>query len=117
MRVNSERITLIGVTPPGFAGTMQIGEWVDISLPLATHQRFQPDRASSRSQPWYWSIRIMGRLAAGVTAEQARAILDLMFHETARERWLDGVGRLDGAAATMPEIATLAADSGAQGEN
>jgi hypothetical protein len=33
IHVNTVPVTLIGVTPPGFAGAMQIGEWVDISLP------------------------------------------------------------------------------------
>ena len=117
IQVNRVPVTLIGVTPPGFAGTMQIGESVDISLPLAQHGRFQPDRAESRAQPWYWWIRVMGRLDTGVTAEQARASLEPIFQVTAREGWLAGSGREDGAAARMPEISTLAADPGGQGEN
>jgi predicted permease len=116
IRVNRVPVTLIGVTPPGFAGTMQVGDWVDISLPLAQHGRFQPDRANSRTQPWYWWIRVMGRLAPGVTAEQARASLEPIFRDTAREGSLAGVGREDGTGAGMPE-STLAADPGAQGEN
>ena len=51
IQVNRVLVTVIGVTPSGFAGAMQIGEWVDITLPLAQHGRFQPDRASSRAQP------------------------------------------------------------------
>ena len=117
IQVNRVPITLIGVTPPGFAGTMQIGESVDISLPLAHHGRFQPDRVQSRAQPWYWWIRVMGRLDTGVTAEQARASLEPIFQDTAREGWLAGSARADGAGSKMPEIATLAADPGGQGEN
>lgn len=115
--VNTVPVTLIGVTPPGFAGTMQVGEWVDISLPLAHHGRFQPERADNRAQPWYWWVRIMGRLATGVTAEQARASLEPIFQNTAREGWLAGVGRQDGVGSRMPELSTLAADPGGQGEN
>jgi predicted permease len=117
IRVNRVPVTVIGVTPQGFAGTMQIGESVDISLPLAQHGRFQPDRANSRAQPWYWWIRVMGRLAPGVSAEQARAGLEPIFQETAQEGWLAGVGRADAAGSRMPAIATLAADPGGQGEN
>jgi predicted permease len=117
IQVNRVPVTLIGVTPPGFAGAMQIGESVDISLPLAQHGRFQPDRASSRAQPWYWWIRVMGRLAVGVTADQARASLEPIFQESAREGWLAGVGREDGTGARMPDVSTLAADPGGQGEN
>jgi len=117
IQVNRVPITVIGVTPPGFAGAMQVGEWVDISLPLAQHGRFQPDRAKSRAQPWYWWIRVMGRLESGVTAEQARASLEPIFQDTALEGWFAGVGRDDGAGTKMPEVSTLAADPGGQGEN
>jgi predicted permease len=115
--VNRVPVTVIGVTPPSFAGTMQIGEWVDISLPLAQHARFQPDRADSRSQPWYWWIRVMGRLAPGVTAGQARASLEPIFQAAALEGWREGAAGIDAAGVQEPEIATLAADPGAQGEN
>jgi predicted permease len=115
--VNGVPITLAGVTPPGFAGTMQIGESVDLYLPLALHARFQPDRGVSRAQPWYWWIRIMGRLDAGVTAEQARARLEPIFQQTAREGWLAGHAREDGGSSTMPEMSTLASDPGGQGES
>ena len=117
IQVNRVPVTLIGITPPGFAGTMQIGESVDISLPLAQHGLFQPDRSKSRSEPWYWWIRVMGRLAAGVTVEQARASLEPIFQDTAREGWLAGGGRDDGTGSRMPEVSTLAADPGGQGEN
>jgi predicted permease len=115
--VNRAPVTLIGITPPGFAGAMQVGESVDISLPLAQHERFQADRAKSRAEPWYWWIRVMGRLADGVTAEQARASLEPIFQDTAREGWLAGSGRDDGGGSRMPEVSTLAADPGGQGEN
>jgi predicted permease len=117
IEVNRVPVTVVGVTPPGFAGSMQIGEWVDLSLPLAQHGRFQPDRADSRAQPWYWWIRVMGRLAPGVTAAQARASLEPIFLETAQEGWLAGVGRPEATDLGMPDIATLAVDPGGQGEN
>ena len=117
IQVNRVPVAVIGVTPPGFAGTLQVGEWVDISLPLAQHGRFQPDRAGSRAQPWYWWIRVMGRLATGVTAAQARASLEPIFQDSAREGWLAGAGRDDGAGARMPDVPALAADPGGQGEN
>jgi predicted permease len=117
IQVNSVPVTLVGVTPPGFAGALQIGESVDVSLPLAHHGRFQPERAANRAQPWYWWIRVMGRLSTGVSAGQARASLEPIFQQSAREGWLAGSGRDDGAAARMPADSTLAADPGGQGEN
>src|SRR6185436_9253908 len=116
--VNRVAVTLVGVTAPGFAGAMQVGESADISLPLAHHGLFQPDRAPNRSQPWYWWIRVMGRLAPGSTATQARASLEPILQQTAREGWLAGRS-LPGSSSedAMPEVPTLAADPGGQGEN
>jgi predicted permease len=115
LQINRVPTTIVGVTPQGFAGTMQAGESPDISVPLALYLRFQPDRAA-RAQPWYWWIRIMGRLAPGATAAQARSSLEPIFQETAREGWLAGQS-LDKAPAEMPDDSTLVADPGAQGEN
>jgi predicted permease len=113
--INRVPTTIVGVTPAGFAGAMQVGESPDVSVPLALHLRFQPDRAG-RAQPWYWWIRIMGRVAPGGTPGQARASLEPIFQETAREGWLAGRS-LDKEPADMPDDSTLAADLGAQGEN
>jgi predicted permease len=116
IQVNKVPTTIIGVTPPGFAGAMQIGESADISVPLAHHARFQPDRGVNRAKPWYWWIRVMGRLAPQATAAQARASLEPIFQEAAREGWLAGRS-LDTTPRDMPEPSTLAADPGGQGEN
>ena len=47
----------------------------------------------ARAQPWYWWIRVMGRLAPGATPAQARASLEPVFQQTAREGWLAGSAR------------------------
>lgn len=116
VQVNKVATTIIGVTPPGFAGAMQIGESADISVPLAHHARFQPDRGKSRANSWYWWIRVMGRLAPNSTAAQASASLEPIFQESAREAWLAGQA-LETTARDMPQVSTLAADPGGQGEN
>jgi predicted permease len=116
IQVNKVPVTIIGVTPAGFAGAMQIGESADISVPLAHHARFQPDRGANRAKPWYWWIRVMGRLAPQATAAQARASLEPIFQEAAREGWREGQS-LDTMPREMPEPSTLAADPGGQGEN
>jgi len=116
IQINRVPTVIVGVTPQGFDGAMQAGESADVSVPLAHYLRFQPDRAG-RALPSYWWIRIMGRLSPGATPEQARASLEPIFQETAREGWL--TGRLPDSPADelMPDLPTLAADSGAQGEN
>ncbi|HWW86800.1 MAG TPA: ABC transporter permease [Vicinamibacterales bacterium] len=117
IRVNRVPVTLIGVTPEGFAGAMQIGESADISLPLAQHARFQPERAENRVQPWYWWLRIMGRVAPNATRAQARASLEPTFQEAAREGWIEGRVLDFAVGSDRPAPPTLAADSGAQGED
>ena len=106
---------IVGVTPQGFDGAMQAGESVDVSVPLAQHLRFQPDRAA-RGTAWYWWIRIMGRLAPGATAEQVRASLEPVFQDAAREGWLADRSA-DSRARRFPARPTLVADPGGQGEN
>ena len=117
VQVNRVPVTLVGVTPPGFAGAMQIGESVDITVPLSHHARFQPERAPSRAQPWYWWIRIMGRLAPGASPAQAHANLEPIFQEAAREGWRASQALDTGSGAGKPAPPTLVADPGGQGED
>ncbi len=117
IQVNRVPVTVIGVTRPGFAGTMQVGESADITLALAQHTRVQANRAVSRSQPWYWWIRVMGRLAPNTTAAQAAASLEPAFQEAAREGWIAGRSLDTTPGTSMPGLATLAADPGGQGED
>src|SRR5262245_51742612 len=53
VQVNRVPVTIVGVTRAGFAGALQVGESADITLPLAHHERLQPDRAANRAQPFY----------------------------------------------------------------
>ena len=115
-QLNKVPVTIVGVTASGFNGALQAGESPAISVPLAHHLRLQPDKPD-RAQPWYWWVRIMGRLAPGATVAQARASLEPIFQETARESW-----RIAKAMNKLPETETsdpplLAADPGHQGEN
>ncbi len=113
--VNRVPVVIVGVTPPGFAGAAQAGESPDVSLPLAHYLRLQPTRVE-RVEPWYWWLRIMGRLAPGATPASARASLEPIFQEAAREGWLAGRNR-DDTPRPVPAMSTLAADSGSQGES
>jgi predicted permease len=115
VEVNRVPTTIVGVTPKGFDGAMQAGESPDLSLPLGLHLRFQPDRPS-RVQPWYWWVRVMGRLAPGATPAQVRASLEPVFQASAREGWLAGRGTPGQTGGPMPALPTLAADPGGQGE-
>ena len=112
--VNRVPTTVVGVTPRGFDGAMQAGETADISVAFAHHLRYQPEHAG-RAQPWYWWVRVMGRLAPGATPAQARASLEPLFQQAAREGWLASQAVEPGG--TMPDEPLLAVDPGGQGEN
>jgi predicted permease len=115
IQVNRVQTTIVGIAPEGFDGALQAGESPDVSVPLAQYLLFQPDR-TARSQPWYWWIRIMGRLAPGATPEQVRASLEPVFQSAAREGWLAGRSTSTQADEQMPDDPALRADPGAQGE-
>lgn len=85
--INKIPSTIIGVTPPAFKDTMQVGGKLDITIPMAfapqlnTEERFL-DKAD---KPAIWWLHVMGRLKPGVTREQARASLNGTFQSLALE--------------------------------
>ena len=89
--------TIVGVTPPEFFGT-QPGRHVDVTAPLAAQTMKMPPNAR-----WLYLI---GRLAPGVSREQARAAL--------RVRWAQLAAAQ--SSPSRPPV-TLELDSGAQGLN
>jgi predicted permease len=110
--VNMVPATIVGVSAPGFDGTEQVGETVDVSVPLAHYRLFQPDRPS-RATPGYWWLSVMARLAPGATADQARAALEPAFQAAARDGWVSP----DHALADRPDDPRLLVEPGAQGHN
>ena len=97
LEMQGRSFTIVGVTPPEFFGT-QPGRHVDVTAPLAAQTMTMPPNAR-----WLY---LVGRLAPGVSREQARAAL--------RVRWAQLA-----AAASLPSRppVTLELDSGAQGLN
>jgi putative ABC transport system permease protein len=95
LEVQGRLFTIVGVTPPGFYGT-QPGRHVDVTVPLGTQTLKLPPNAR-----WLY---LMGRLAPGVSREQARAAL--------RVRW----AQLADILPPRPAV-TLELDPGAQGLN
>jgi predicted permease len=71
--VRNVRLTIIGVTPPSFAGEV-VGERADIWLPISMHDVLKPynPRLDRREEAW---LLLLGRLAPGATLAQARADL------------------------------------------
>src|SRR5207253_10604055 len=72
VKVNNVPFTIIGVTPPEFYGTLQIGEAPEVSVAMALERRLVRG-ASSLDRPWLWWLRIMGRLKPGLNVEESKA--------------------------------------------
>ncbi len=114
LSVNQVSFTIVGVTPAGFNSTQQIGESPDLTVPLAWMEKVQPGE-SDLDQPWFWWLRIMGRLKSGVTIEQAAAELGPIFQQSAREGYAAYPTERIKPGEKAPALPLLRAGPGSQG--
>lgn len=77
--VNSTPVTIVGVAPRGFAGTVAT-ETPDLFMPLAMKAQITPtwNDLDNRSSRW---VQVVGRLKPGVTAERAKAQMDVLYQQ------------------------------------
>jgi predicted permease len=123
INLNNVAFTIIGVTQPGFEGTMQVGSTQDVTIPIAWEPQLNVDRERSRMYgAGVWWLRLMGRLKPGATAEQARAQLESAFHQSvvehrsARQAQAQAPGGNAIAALDPKDYPRLFLDPGGQGE-
>ena len=64
-------VTVVGVTPAGFFGT-EVGRSFEVAIPVSLQSRLNPDRPFLNRVDAQW-MRLMARLAPGVSEQQARA--------------------------------------------
>jgi predicted permease len=69
IRVNTQPMTIIGVTVRGFDG-LELGGVADVRVPI-TMQPLVDGSASRLESPQEWFLQILGRLKPGVTRDQA----------------------------------------------
>src|SRR5262245_50547153 len=81
LKLNKQSFTIIGVTPPAFTGTLQVGYYPAVTVPIAC----EPLLRGARSRLDAWCLHLMGRLKPGATYEQARESLNGVFQATALE--------------------------------
>ena len=114
IQVNRVPVTVVGVTPAGFLGTLQVGQAPDLSLPMALGPRLLPG-SESLAQPWFWWLQIMGRLTPGIEAEKARASFEGLFQHSALEGWklAQSSGRINNQ--NQPDVPRLRVSPGGQG--
>ena len=87
LKLNQQSLTIIGVTPPGFNGTLQVGYQPAVTFPLAIEPllRGEDSTLGTATSPGVWWLNVMGRLKPGATAEQARQSLNGPFEVAALE--------------------------------
>jgi len=85
LRLNQQSFTIIGVTPPAFNGTLQVGYYPSVTIPLALEPQLRGEQSNlgTASEPGVWWLNVMGRLKPGATPEQARESLNSAFQTSA----------------------------------
>ena len=83
VRVNGHAVTIVGVAPEGFHGTMSIAE-MDAYLPISLSV-FDPDMHELMIKRDQHSLRTLARLKPGVKMAQARASLKVATQQLAAQ--------------------------------
>ena len=117
VNINNVAFTVIGITPPGFSGTSDVGSSHDVSIPLAWEQQVAGERSNLRGAGYWW-LRLMGRLQPGATIEQAQAMLAGPFQQSVLEHRAVRQSRSQQPLRTIDpkDLPRLGIDSGNQGE-
>jgi predicted permease len=117
VNINNVPFTIAGVTPPGFAGTSQVGTSQDISFPIAWEPQINGEQSNLKGEGVWW-LRIMGRLKPGATLAQAEASLAGPFQQSVLEH--RALRKTDTGAALRTlepgDLPKLGVESGSQGE-
>lgn len=87
LALNKTSFTIIGVTPPGFVGSLQVNQRPAVTVPIAFEPALLGERTAlaKGDKPGVWWLLLMGRLKQGATLEQARDSLNGTFESAALE--------------------------------
>jgi predicted permease len=87
LKLNQTVFTIIGVTPPGFTGTLQVDQHPAVTVALTSEPVLLGERTAmaKADRPWIWWLHLMGRLKQDATLEQARDSLNVTFQAAALE--------------------------------
>ena len=76
IQLNGESYTVIGVAPPNFGQASKIDTWIPMG--------FKPDETANDARGGHY-LNVIGRLKPGVTVAQARAELEVLAAQLARQ--------------------------------
>src|SRR5262249_61918611 len=87
LKLNQQSFTIIGVTPPAFTGTLQVGFRPAVTVPLVCEALLEGvhSRLGTAKEQGAWWLDLMGRLKPAATFEQARDSLNATFQAAAPE--------------------------------
>jgi predicted permease len=107
--------TIIGVTPPDFRGTLDVGDSPDVTLPMSAVTLVQPG-ADDLTNVKRWWVRIMGRRRAGVTEQRVQSELGPAFHQTAMAWALASSSASKIKPGDLPTLRVVSGSRGLEGE-
>ena len=125
ININGVTFTIVGVTPRGFEGTLEVGSSEDLTMPISAEPVIRPG-GSLVDEPGYWWVQMIGRLKRGSTRDQTRAELEGAFQQSAaeghlamqaKEAKLPAAMREAGPDRGEPDVPNLRVLSGSQGLN
>jgi hypothetical protein len=104
INLNNHAFTIVGVTPPGFDGTMNVGSSQDITVPIASESRLMAERSRMKNNMWW--LRLMGRLKPGATLEEAQSQLSGAFQQSILEQRAARISRAQAEGGRRPRRST-----------
>lgn len=119
--INKVPFTIVGVTPEGFAGTLDVAQSPDFTLPFAVEPLVGGDsERSDLVRPAFLWVNMIGRLRSGVSRDQAIADLTPAMRQTMLDEWHQALAAGTPAATTdvgraLDDTPTLRAEAGGQG--
>jgi predicted permease len=95
LRINGIPAPIVGVAARGFNGTRQVGETADVTLPLALRDRIvrQPGDQLAPTDPRYWWVIMMARLAPNEAAASVQPALEVAVRQTIQAASPDAAGK------------------------
>ncbi|MEP6571497.1 MAG: ABC transporter permease [Gemmatimonadota bacterium] len=91
--VDGTPMSIIGVTPPTFTGDV-VGRPTDIWLPLTMQSTLMPNRPWLSDPSVHWLL-LLGRMAPGVSLDQARATLESQVRQANADNGSQGASEKD----------------------